>query len=307
MRALHVLVLVVAGVGGAAAVGVTARAPRATLRTASGARPGADSARIARLLSALGHSDPVVCDLIGDQLGNFWMGEQARLGRFEDAPDVQGAKDSLAGGVTDPRAIALLQATLGTDNACVRRVAAKLLGNSTVSAAVLGRLLDDPSPRMRESAAYAAGVGEHRENRAALERRLADSSAAVAAMAAWALGEIQDPASGPALQTAVHSTSARVRLASAWALGQFEDASFAKDVMPLLRDVDPVMRAIAAEALGQMKGPRVSLALVGSLTDRSAAVRRTVANALGNMHEQSAVAPLEGLLLNDPDPDVRRE
>jgi len=307
MRALYLLGLVAAGVGGVTAVGVTARAPGAVLRTEVGARPGADSARVARLLNALAHSDPVVCDLIGDQLGNFWMGsDDARLGRFEDAPDVQGTKDSLAGSITDPRAIALLQATIGTDNACVRRVAAKLLGNSTVSAAVLGRLLDDPSPRVRESAAYAAGVGEHRETRAALERRLADT-AAVAAMAAWALGEIQDPASAVALQKAVHATSPRVRLAGVWALGQFEDASFAKDVMPLLRDVDPIMRATAAEALGRMKSPRVSLALIGSLTDRSAAVRRTAANALGNMQERSAVAPLEGLLLNDPDPDVRRE
>jgi HEAT repeat protein len=306
-RALHVLALVGLGVGGVTAVGKTARAPTASPRAEAGARPGADSARVARLLNALAHSDPVVCDLIGDQLGNFWMGNgEAQLGRFEDGPDVEGTKDSLAGTITDPRAIALLQSTISTDNACVRRVAAKLLGNSTVSAAVLGRLLDDPSPRVRESAAYAIGVGEHRETRAALERRLTDT-AAVAAMAAWALGEIEDPASAPALQKAVHSTSPRVRLASVWALGQFEDASFAKDVMPLLRDTDPVMRATAAEALGRMKSPRVSLALIGLLTDRSAAVRRTAANALGNMEERSAAPTLEGLLLNDADPDVRRE
>ena len=121
MRALQVLGVVAVGVAGVTAAGLTARAPRAALRMEAGVhpRPGADSARVARLLNALAHSDPVVCDLIGDQLGNFWMGEQARLGRFEDAPDVQGAKDSLAGGVTDPRAIAFLQATLGTENVCV--------------------------------------------------------------------------------------------------------------------------------------------------------------------------------------------
>src|SRR5207245_7422603 len=121
---------------------------------------------------ALARTDPVICDLIGDQLGYCWIGsDPGRLGRFSGAPTgIQGAKDSLAGTITDPRAVALLVGTLGTDNPCVRRVAAKLLGRSTVSAAVLRGLLDNPSPRIRESAAFAAGVGERRETRAALEQ-----------------------------------------------------------------------------------------------------------------------------------------
>src|SRR5204863_8920775 len=89
--------------------------------------------------------------------------------------------------------------------------------------------------------------------------------------------------------------------------GRAEDASDAKDALPLLRDVDPVMRATAAEALGQMKGPRVGAALVGALTDRNDAVRRAAVSALADLNERSAAAPIEGLLLNDPDPDLRRE
>ena len=273
------------------------------------ARPGADSARVALLLAALGRTDPVICDMIGDQLGNFWIGgEPGRLGRFADAPPtVQGAKDSLAGRITDPRAVSLLIATLGTDNQCVRRVAAKLLGNSTVPAGVLGGLLAHASPRIRESAAYAAGVGDRRETRSLLERLLGDTATGPAAMAAWALGEIQDPAAAQALVASVHAPSPRVRMASAWALGQLEDASYAKDVLPLLRDTDATMRATAAEALGRMKSPRVGAALVGALTDRTAAVRRAAVSALSDLHEQSAVAPIEQLLLNDADPDVRRQ
>src|SRR5438552_16504383 len=130
MRALHLLILSLAAVGPG--------------------RTGADSARVATLLAALAHTDPVICDLIGDQLGNFWMGDEpARLGRFDDAPNVQGANDSLAGRITDPRAVSLLVATLGSDNQCVRRVAAKLLGHSAVSANVLGSLLENASPRIR--------------------------------------------------------------------------------------------------------------------------------------------------------------
>src|SRR5204862_516108 len=288
MRALHLLILSLAAVGPG--------------------RTGADSARVATLLAALAHTDPVICDLIGDQLGNFWMGgEPGRLGRFDDAPNVQGAKDSLAGTITDPRAVSLLVATLGAENPCVRRVAAKLLGRSAVSAAGLRGLLDNPAPRIRESAAFAAGVGERRDVRAALEHQLADTATGPAAMAAWALGAVQDPASAAALQGAVRAASPRVRLAGAWALGQFEDASFAKDVLPLLRETDPVMRATAAEALGRMKSPRVGAALVGALKDRTAAVRRAAVRALADLHERSAVAPLEGLLRNDPDREVQRE
>ena len=134
-------------------------------------------------------------------------------GSFSDAPaGIQGAKDSLAGTITDAHAITLLIATLGAQNPCVRRVAAKLLGQSTVSTSVLGGLLDNLSPLIRESAAYAAGETERRELTPILERRLADTATGPAAMAAWALGEIQDPAAAHALQTAVHSVSARVRI-----------------------------------------------------------------------------------------------
>ena len=295
MRALSILALSLAAAGGATALRLTAHAGRGSVHMSGGGpgRAGADSARVAALLGALGKTDPVICDLIGDQLGNFWMGgERGGLGRFDDAPNVQGAKDSLAGTITDPKAIALLTATLGTDNQCVRRVAGKLLGQSMVATSALNGLLDNASPRIRESAAYAAGTGERHETKAALERHLADTATGVAAMAAWALGEIQDPASAPALQTAMHSQSPRVRLASAWALGQFEDASYAKDVLPLLRDADPVTRATAAEALGKMKSARVGAALVGALTDRNDAVRRAAVSALSDMEERSAVAPM---------------
>ena len=306
MRPLHVLAIAIAAAGGA----VSSPHPLRPIGSPLGSGGGADSARVAMLLAALGRTDPLICDMIGDQLGNFWMGHNSgSLGRFSDAPTgLQGAKDSLAGTITDPRAITLLVATLGTPNPCVRRIAAKLLGQSAVHSDVLRGLLGNASPVIRESAAYAAGHGERRELRAALERGLADSGggARPAAMAAWALGEIQDPASAAALQGAVHATSPRVRLAAAWALGQFEDASYVKDVLPLLRDTDPVMRATAAEALGKTKSPRVGAALLGALTDRSDAVRRAAVSALGDLHERAAVAPLEGLLLNDADSEVRR-
>src|SRR2546430_17264944 len=95
-------------------------------------RPGADSARVAALLAALAHTDPVICDLIGDQLGNFWMGDDpGRLGRFSDAPNVQGAKDSLAGATTHPPAGALPGAAPGSGHPGVGTGVGEAPGRST--------------------------------------------------------------------------------------------------------------------------------------------------------------------------------
>src|SRR5207237_6527639 len=172
--------------------------------------------------------------------------DPARLGRFSDAPTrIQGAKDSLAGSVTDPRALTLLVATLGTDNPCVRRVAAKLLGRSAGSAAVRRELLADASPRVRESAAFAAGVGERRDTRAALEHLLADTAAGPAAMAAWALGEMHDPASAQALRGAVQASSPPVPLPPPWPPAHPDAPSLPHAVLPLLRHPAPAMRATA--------------------------------------------------------------
>lgn len=270
-------------------------------------RAGADSARVASFLTALGKTDPVVCQMISDQIGNFWMSGQGGLGRFADDPDLtQRAKDSLSGTVSDPRAITLLVSTLSANDPCVRRVAAKLLGRSAVTNDVLRDLLANPSSRVREAAAFAAGENERRELRGPLERLLGDSGAGPAAMAAWALGELQDPASERALIEAVHSNAPRVRLAGVWALGELQDASAANEVVPMLRDPDAAMRATAAEALGEMKSPRTGAALVGALTDRSASVREAAVRSLSDLRERSAIPALEGLVVNDPDPDIRR-
>jgi HEAT repeat protein len=270
-------------------------------------RAGADSARVASFLTALGRTDPVVCQMISDQIGNFWMSGEGGLGRFTDDPDLtQGAKDSLSGSVSDPRAITLLISTLSTNDACVRRVAAKLLGRSAVTNDVLRNLLTNPSSRIREAAAFAAGENERHELRGPLEHQLGDSVPGPAAMAAWALGELQDPASEQALIEAVHSTAPRVRLAGVWALGELQDASAAREVVPMLRDPDSAMRATAAEALGEMKSARTGAALVGALTDRAASVREAAVRALDDLREHSAIPALEGMVLNDPDPDIRR-
>ena len=258
-------------------------------------RAGPDSGRIAILFSSLGRSDAVVCELISDQIGNFWSsGERAGVGRFQDhGRAMQAAKDSVSGEVTDPGAIKLLSATLSADDACIRRVAAKMLGGSTITNDRLAALLADPSPRIREAAAYAAGEGERTELRTALERMATDREIAPAAMAMWALGDLQDHASLPVLERAVRSGATKVRVAAAWALGQMEDVRAVPDVVPLLRDADASVRTVAAEALGQMKSKESGSALIGALNDPASDVREAAVRSLGDLEEHAAIVPIE--------------
>ena len=246
MRAITVVL--VSGVVGAGAIGAAvsmkptpAPAAISTDHDWEKSRPGPDSGRVAIMIDALGRTDPVVCELIADQIGNFWWGgDRYGVGRLAAASTTAKiAKDSIGGTITDPRAINRLIAELDAPNACTRRVASKMLGNSTISDARLNSLLTDASANVRESAALAAGNGEHRGANPALVRALDDRTPAVAAMAAWALGELEDKASEPALAKLVRTGDTQVRLSAMWALGQLEDARALPDVVAVLRDPKP--------------------------------------------------------------------
>src|SRR6476660_6706625 len=181
MRALGVVLI--SGAIGAGAIGAAvtmnptpAPAPMNDDHDCEKSCPGADSGRVAIMIDALGRTDPVVCELIADQIGNFWWGgDRYGVGRLASASTAaRVAKDSIGGTITDPRAINRLVAELDGQNACTRRVAAKMLGNSAITAARLNSLLSDASANVREAAALAAGNGEHTDVIPALTRGLDD-------------------------------------------------------------------------------------------------------------------------------------
>src|SRR6185295_5887443 len=184
-----VLVFVVAGAAAGYAATVAPRlvgAPSISMQEDT-LQPGPDSTRVATLLDALASGDRLICDMFADQVGNFWNNDEG-LGVFSDhATSLQPAKDSLHGRVRQPKAIALLTSKLNTENACVRRVAAKLLGRSVISSERLVAMMDDQSARVREAAAYAIGQGDRGHAHAALESKLGSRDTSLAAMAAWAL------------------------------------------------------------------------------------------------------------------------
>ena len=251
-------------------------------------RPGPDSARIAGLLDALGKTDRVVCEMVADQIGNFWMDDDGSgLGRFSDvATAARSAKDSLAGRVTNAGAINFLASRMNADDPCVRRLAAKMLGRSTVKADRLLQLLDDGAPRISEAAAFAIGSGERKEARAALERTVTSRGGAVAAMAAWALGEIHDSGSVPVLVKALRSENGRVRHAAMYALGEIRaDAALGEIERLLHTDPDVPVRVAAARAIGEIGAESSVHALSGALDDGAAPVRYAAAAAFSELHD----------------------
>ena len=269
---------------------------------------GPDSARLSGLLVSLSTADPLICELIGDQIGNFWSdARRFGVGRFSDAPPAaQPAKDSLHGRVSDAAAIRVLTASLDAGDACVRRVAAKLLGRSRVATATLTQLLTHTSPRVREAAAYALGAEDRKEARLDLERALKAQAGPEAAMAAWTLGDIGDQASLPALTAALSYDDRRTRYAAASAIGELHDLEAAPPALVAsARSSDPVLRRIAARSLAEIHDPATVDVLIELSTVDDAQVRLSVVEALGNIGSARAA----GALLKaakDPNAEVRR-
>lgn len=271
-------------------------------------RAGPDSARVATLLASLTRADPVACEMIADQVGNFWWSDGGSgVGMFGDVrAETRRGKDSLSAPVSDARAIRLLTTTLAHEDPCVRLVAAKMLGNSAVTDAALVAALESPAARVREAALRAAGERTRPALRARVERMLADEPD-IAAMAAWALGEFEQKASVPALRRALAHASPRVRTGAAWALGQVEDPSAAEDLERLVaRDGDRRVKLAALQALGSLELSRSIPTLARAVESTDAELRYAALEALLDIdHEDEALVPLFLRFVADRDPDVR--
>lgn len=255
---------------------------------------GIDSLRAATMLNALRNGDPLICELLVENIGNHWSSHDGS-GQFQDARvTLESAKDSVHGRIGGEGTIKLLLATLETDDPCVRRVAAEWLGRSRVDDARLLQQLDVRSTRTRSAAAYAIGVGHKTHGaagRRALEKLLRDGGSEDGAMAAWALGEIEDSASAPALMQALRSPHAPVRLASVDALGSLEEVRALKELERLLHeDASAPVRAHAAEALGDIGSSASVNALADAIRDAAAPVRYAAVAAIGELHDLE-VAP----------------
>ena len=100
-------------------------------------RTGPDAAQVTALLATLERTDPVVCEMAVDAFGHGWYGwvRASGVGALGEVPESQREMQArMRRSVTDPRAVPVLASALGNANACVRRAAASMLGESRVAA-----------------------------------------------------------------------------------------------------------------------------------------------------------------------------
>jgi len=118
-------------------------------------RPGPDSAQVEALLAGLGRADPVVCEMAVDNLGNFWGGWARReVGALHDRAPAAAAREAFDGRVKNAGAVGVLARELGHANPCVRRAAARMLGESSNPEALarLRTAFRSGDPRVRAGA-----------------------------------------------------------------------------------------------------------------------------------------------------------
>ena len=110
---------------------VTLRSPAAPAASGEERHAGPDSARVEAFFAALHAADPMLCDMVTDQLGNFWnsMGDD-RVGALADAATRrwEPVRDSLFSPVSDASARRRVARALGDDDPCVRRAASRSHG-----------------------------------------------------------------------------------------------------------------------------------------------------------------------------------
>lgn len=249
-----------------------------SLPTAAAARQqttGADA-----LLAGIEGTPPVACELVARALGNRW-------GSSSVTPRVH---PPLAGTPSE-RAVArwawtdqpgaeeadVLLAGLESGDACVQRVAARLLG-----------VMDDPgtAARVLEMARSASGT-----------RQLA----AIAALA-----HVSDDRASSTLDALLASGDPEVRRAAAWALAESEDDDAVTGLAEALRDDDPRLRENAAWALGRIESADALGPLETALRDPAVGVRVNAAWALGQIEDAAAIPSLAAVVGGDAEDEVRR-
>lgn len=218
-----------------------------------------DPARLASFLGGVRGASPVACELAARAVYNGGWGGRRSTGTASQDTTARGLVSDVLDGDADAAAIPTLRAALADPDACVRRIAAPILGriDDPAAADALVAALGDASTPTRLAGAVGVAFVEKQyaeRGRAPLVRALKDADAAVREAAAWALGRLELPNSAAPLIDALGDRESRVRAAAASALGSIEDAAAVPRLAEVLRgDADPEVRRAAAWALGQIK------------------------------------------------------
>lgn len=177
--------------------------------------------------------------------------------------------------------------------------------------AALVKLLQDPSPDVRRTAALSLGKIGHSAGTQGLAKALSDHDPLVREYSAWALGQIGEEVNTDAalaVVSALGDPHPAVKKSAAKALGHI---GVREPMMPLLLEglsvgEAPSRRAVV-EALMHLEGKNAYSALLEALNDPDPQVRQGAIAALGEIGNQEVRPKLRMSLLRDRNVGVRTE
>lgn len=207
-----------------ACVGVLVLAAFVPVASPAQSRTTDDPATVTAILTAVRGANPLLCELAVRTVETQWGWSGFGLRAPRDAT-TRAAVEVINQRRTGIQSVAALAAALGDDDACVRRIAAPLLGrvDHPSALAALRTALHDQRPETREAAAIGLGYTENTAAIPALLGGLQDAVARVRAASAMSLGEIEDRrAIGALVRLLREDRDDEVRAAAAWALGEIE-------------------------------------------------------------------------------------
>ena len=177
---------------------------------------------------------------------------------------------------------------------------------------LLLKILEDPQPEQRRTAAQSLGKIGRKSAVPALIKAVKDSDPRVRHEAAWSLGMIGDDSEATRLSLIplLFDPTPDVREAAAFALAQTGDANTGlSDLQKRLfaSGTGSDTKRLAAAALGGMAIHASSAVVSRLLQDPDPIVRRWAVAALAEIADREEATPLSLILKKDPNPGVRIE
>ena len=175
----------------------------------------------------------------------------------------------------------------------------------------LMRLIHDPDPDVRRTAALSLGKIGRPEAAPSLIAQLSDKDSLVRQYCAWALGNLGEEIvefAGPALVNRLSDAEADVRAAAALALGRLGASErIVRLILDIAQHGQSGARLAAIQALGWLEAPQSFPTLIQSLNDRDPRIRQAAIAALGELGDMRSTPFLVKRLTKDSDPGVRSE
>ena len=175
----------------------------------------------------------------------------------------------------------------------------------------LVKLLQDPSPDVRRTAAQSLGKIADPTGEQALVKALEDLDPQVREYSVWALGQIGeevDNTTALALVKALGDTQSNVKRAAASALGRIGTRQVVVELLTeAIRMRETEMLRYSVEALSELDSPSAYVELISALNVSDARIRQVAIAALGELGDPRALPAIRNRLLQDPDIGVRTE